>query len=147
MLRRVLAERFGLRFHRESREMPVYALTAAKGSASLQSVDPEKAKEREVDTPFGRQKGVVQMGGRGLYLATAASMADFADSMSTVLDRPVLDRTGLSGHYAIELRWAPDDPAELIALAQRKLGVKFESRKAPFDILVVDHVEKVPVGN
>jgi len=95
MLRRALAERFVLRFHRESRDVPVYALTVAQGGFQLEGVDPEKAKERKIDTPWGLRKGVAQMGERGLYLATATSMTDFADWMSNMLDRPVLDQTGL----------------------------------------------------
>ena len=87
------------------------------------------------------------MGQRGLYIATAASMTDFADWMSNMLGRPVLDQTSLAGHYAIDLRWQPEEPLEMISVAQRKLGVKFESKKAPFAILIVDHIEKVPTAN
>jgi uncharacterized protein (TIGR03435 family) len=147
MLRRALAERFLLRFHRESRDVPVYALSVAKDGFKLEGVDPERAKEREIDTPWGLRKGVTQMGQRGLYIATAASMTDFADWMSNMLGRPVLDQTSLAGHYAIDLRWQPEEPLEMISVAQRKLGVKFESKKAPFEILIVDHIEKVPTAN
>src|ERR1035438_2814210 len=135
MLRTMLAERFGLRFHREQRDLPVYALIEAKGGARLHPVDPEQAKERIVETPMGPRKGIFSFQGRGQYIATAIALGDFADQITSLLDRPVVNQTNLQGTYGIELQWTPGDAMELISVIGRQLGLKLESRKLPHEML------------
>lgn len=146
MLRSMLVERFGLRFHRETKEIPVYALTAGNGKIKLQSISPEQAKEKKIDTPTGPRGGFQSAGGRGWYGAISTSVEAFAAQMSTRLDRPVIDQTGLKGQYTIELKWDPSDDASLIAAIQQ-LGLKLERRKMPFEIFIVDHVDLTPTAN
>lgn len=147
MLRALLADRFGLRFHREMREQSVYALVQAKSGAKLKPADPEKAKDKIVDTPFGPRKGFMSTGGRGVYIATAATMDTLAGQLGGILQRPVLDQTGLKGYYAFDLRWSPEDDTEVISLLERQLGLRLESRKLPVEMFVVDHVERTPTPN
>jgi len=109
----------------------------------------------------------------GLYLqdlgklkANNATMHDFVDAMQySVLDRPVLDRTGIAGRYAFTLNWTPDEsqfrrwraliphstgtkalPPLSVAI-QEQLGLKFDSAMASAEILVIDHVEKPANGD
>ena len=147
MLRAMLAARFGLRFHREQRDVAGYLLVEGKSGLKLHPVDLDQAKERVVDTPMGPQKGVLSFGGRGRYFATATTIGDFADWMSNLLDCPIVNQTHFAGVYAIDLRWPPNDPMELFSLIDRQLGLKLESRKIPNEMFVVDHVDKVPTQN
>ena len=98
--------------------------------------------------------------GRGLYENTTARMADVAGSLSTLLGRTVVDKTGISGTFHIRLTFAPDDsialrvpgppddpapPADgpnIYTAIQEQLGLKLESSKGLVEVLVIDHVEK-----
>jgi uncharacterized protein (TIGR03435 family) len=123
MARALLAERFDLQLHRESKEMPVLALVVSKGGPKLQ--------------PSAATAGPEVRGGRGRLLAKNVTMPIFAAQLAArVLDRPVLDRTGLPGEFDINLEWPPD---ELFAALQEQLGLKLESQKAPVEVLVIDH--------
>jgi len=147
MMRTMLVERFGLKFHRETKDVPVYVLTEGKARAKLQPVEPEQAKERVVNLPSGPRKGVQSAMGHGTYTATYTSIELFAGQMGGMLDRPVIDQTGVQGFYRIELRWDPSDQMDLISVIERQLGFKFEKRKTPYEMFVVDHVESVPTAN
>jgi uncharacterized protein (TIGR03435 family) len=95
--------------------------------------------------------------GRGILRGKSISMAQFADMLSSRLDRPVQDLTALAGVFNIQLEWTPDEVAavdsdeaagpSIFSAIQAQLGLKLETRKLPVDVLVVDHVEKVPVEN
>ena len=147
MLQTLLAERFNLKFHREMREMPVYALVLGKNGP--------KFKESAPDAPRMSNHGV---NGRNqnmtLSQVTMESVADQIKSGSG-LDRPVLDRTGLAGKYDIKLEATPEfrinsspQPGDISVFdaVQQQLGLKLEPQKAIVDVLVVDHVEK-PTAN
>lgn len=80
-------------------------------------------------------------------------MADIADALGQgVLNRPVVDQTGLTGRFDLRLMWTPDGPAtatesadappDLFTAIQEQLGLKLASTKAPVDVLVIDHVER-----
>ena len=71
-------------------------------------------------------------------------MKDFADALSRnpLIDRPVLDRTGLEGEYLILLRWGTDD--NFMGAVEEQLGLKFEAETAPMDVVIVDRIEKPP---
>lgn len=153
LLRPLLAERFHLATHRESREMPAYVLTVGKNGPKL-----EEARAGG-DLSF---KKVNKTGGariRGGHL----TMAQFAEILSRRLGHPVLDKTGLTGAYLVSLEWAaektpkkpgkpgkvkPDkDRSSIFTAIQEQMGLRLEGRKAPVDILVIDHVGKTPEPN
>jgi uncharacterized protein (TIGR03435 family) len=141
MLQSLLTERFQLKLHRETQERPVYALVVAKNGPKLK----ESAPDKEPSTSVG--------GGRTSHLTmTRATMEQFAVQLSTSgLDRPVVDKTGLAGHYDITLNWIPEfagppapnsDGVNVFTAVQEQLRLKLETEKAPIEILVIDHAEK-----
>jgi uncharacterized protein (TIGR03435 family) len=132
MARNLLADRFHLSLHRESKEMPVYALAIAKGGPKLR---PSSGHGPEV------------RGGRGQFEARNVTMEMFAAQLAgRMLDRPVLDRTGIAGEYDITLKWefeAGADNSSSVAIAlQEQLGLKLEAQKGAVDVLVIDRVER-----
>jgi uncharacterized protein (TIGR03435 family) len=149
MLGPLLVDRFHLAFHRETRELPVFALVVAKGGPKFKPGD------------GGAMS--IRLDGKGGYAYTNYSMATLADSLSlmTAVGRPVLDRTGLAGGYSFnaDLYNMPKglSPAEfkdamvnsdaVFSALPEQLGLKLESQKAPIEILVIDHADKVPVEN
>lgn len=137
MLQTLLGERFKLAIHRETKEVAVYALVAAKNGPKLQEVK-DKDKIGGMSTGRGMLRG--QM-----------TLADLARYLSSSAGRPVIDRTGLTAGYEINLQWSPDNSADaaspsLFTAIQEQLGLKLESAKGPVETLVIDHAEK-PSGN
>jgi uncharacterized protein (TIGR03435 family) len=142
MLQSLLAERFKLALHRETKELPVYALTVAKGGPKFK--------------PSDTASGITSNSNRTQWHVTAkGSMASFAEFLTGEAGRPVLDKTGLPGSYELTLDWAPDTaPAandaalpSLFTALQEQLGLKLESTKAPVETLVVDHADRTPTEN
>jgi uncharacterized protein (TIGR03435 family) len=135
-LQTLLAGRFQLKVHRETREEPVYSLVVGKNGAKL---DPSK--------DFHGLGG-----GKGQFKANGASMEMLAGALAGQLGRPVIDRTGLAGAFDFKLEWTPDaaqaDAApvdagpSLFTALQEQLGLKLESTKAPAEVIVIDHVER-----
>jgi bla regulator protein BlaR1 len=170
MLQALLEDRFKLKVHRESRQVPVYELTVAKGGPKLQPADgsctqpdystwpmpPLPAGKRYcVNTGAGGRKGPNTM----LYQEDAT--VDYVCKLLTlVMDRPVIDKTGLTGKYKFHLEFAidqstpgvidasyaqPSDAApapSIFTVVQQELGLKLEATKGPRDFLVIDHVER-----
>jgi len=142
MVRKLLAERFGLKVHKEQREMPVYALIVAKGGPKLK---PSAHDPLDVPDLSGSGNSVQQS-----LSFTNLSMGDLATGLQDWTDRPVVDQTGLSGRYDFKLHWtsgetratAPDAPPGLFTAIQEQLGLKLEPVKAQADVLVVDAVQK-----
>jgi uncharacterized protein (TIGR03435 family) len=134
MVQTLLAERFQLKFHRETKEQPVYALVVGKGGPKLQAAKSE-----------GRGVGI---GVRGRLNGNGADMKTLASVLADRLSRSVVDRTGLKGFYDFLLTWTPDevqadDPGPSLSTAiQEQLGLKLESTKAPVEMIVIDHAEK-----
>jgi uncharacterized protein (TIGR03435 family) len=144
MLRALLIERMGLKTHLEKREMPVYALTIAKGGP--------KFSESTTEGPE------VSSQEKGVLIAQRASIGEFAAELSgKVFDRPVIDATGLTGRYDVRFDMAavraayqadPSDAAGIMMAAlEEQMGLKVVSRKAQVDVLVIDHSEKRPREN
>lgn len=143
LTQKVLAERFGLRLHRETKEMAVYAVTVAKGGAKI---------ARSVGDPNGTSdESDRRSGGQVTMRMTNASMGEFTMHLGFFLDRPAVDRTGLAGRYDFQLNWTADEshaPTDgsaapgLFTAIQEQIGLKLEPVKAPADVLVVDAVEK-----
>jgi uncharacterized protein (TIGR03435 family) len=147
MLRSMLVERFGLRFHRETRDVAVYALTAGK-KVKLEAVDAEGLKDRVFETPIGPRKGCSGSSSRsGSYTAHCATIYEFALAVGRHLDRPVIDQTGLPGTYDIDLQWDPKDQQDLISTIQSRLGLTLEQRRMPFEMFVVDQISVTPSSN
>jgi uncharacterized protein (TIGR03435 family) len=151
MLQKLLAERFQLSFHRDKRELSVYAIVIGRDGPKLTKSG-------------GDPNGLPALFFRGLgnLPARNATMADFAGVMqAAVLDRPVVDQTGLQGRFDFVLTWTPDEfqfaglgarvppppanadaPPDLFTAMQEQLGLKLESTRAPADVLVIDRVER-----
>jgi uncharacterized protein (TIGR03435 family) len=152
MIQKMVAERFKLTFHREKKELPVYVLSVAKTGPKLTKSEGD---------PNGLP-GLFFRGKLGDLGVRNANMADFTGLMQeAVLDRPVLDQTGLTERFDFTLVWTPDDsqfagmgakippPTDganaapnLYTAIQEQIGLKLEATKAPADVMVIDHVEK-----
>jgi uncharacterized protein (TIGR03435 family) len=139
MVKKLMTDRFQLKFHYEKRELPVYLLTVARSGPKL--------KRSDLNGPAGLG------GGPGNLGATNATIADIAELLGHgFLDRPVVDQTGLTGRFDLTLRWTPaelqsstenaDAPPELFTAIQEQLGLKLVSTKAPVDVIVIDRVER-----
>jgi uncharacterized protein (TIGR03435 family) len=145
MLRSVLADRFRLKVHFETRTLPSYALVVSKSGPRLNEVEPGTLSNGLKDP------GGIDMN-RSQLTATGISMQDFAHILQMQLGRPVVDRTGLTGNYSFGLKFAPaqsvptsDDTSaapSIFTVVQEQLGLKLESAKAPVQMLVVDHIER-----
>ena len=152
MLQNLLADRFQLKVHRSTRELPVFALVVARNGPKLKvSVDDPNAPRR------GR--GTLWSGGRKKFEFDRQTMAGFARMLESDVDRPVIDMTGLDGTYDIRLEFAsgppiafepgsPDPQApELFTALTEQLGLRLESRRGPVDVLVVDSALRQPTEN
>ncbi len=135
-LQSMLADRFHLVYHRETKEFPVYALVTAKNGPKL---TPHTG-ARGGGTSSQNNNGISHMTG------TSQTMGNFADFLARHLDRPVIDRTGVSGKYDIKMDWSKEgidsNLPTLFSALQEQLGLRLESTKGPVEILVVDSVDK-----
>jgi uncharacterized protein (TIGR03435 family) len=146
MMRALLADRFQLAVHRESKEMPAYALVAARGGPKLQQVEPGGTNMNNNGNNNSRQ-----------ITAERVSMAGLAETLARIVEHPVVDRTGLQGVYKLKLEYAPDNAKpdgpdgaagpSIYAALQEQLGLKLQTQKLPVEIIVVDRVERVPTEN
>ena len=139
MLQTLLSERFSLVFHRESKEVPVFALLQAKGGSKLKVADQTTGCHGTGDS-------------KGRKLVCQTSLAHFADWLSRQTGRPVIDKTQLEGAFAIDMDWLPDAPDDapntaLFEALNRQLGLRLEGQHAPREFIVVDSANKVPVEN
>jgi uncharacterized protein (TIGR03435 family) len=145
MMAGLLAERFQLRFHLEKRELPVYAIVVDRNGLKL-------------EPSGGDLNGLPSLGfrGRGQLTARNSNVADLAwELQSAVLDRPVIDQTGLARRFDFTLSWTPDEfqsPAvvgangtteelfpNLFTAVREQLGLRLETTKARVDVMVVEH--------
>lgn len=151
MLQKLIVERFKLTFHHDKRELSVYVLSLAKTG---QKMTKSEGDPNGLPGLFFRQLGDLNV--------RNANMADFSGLMqSAVLDRPVLDQTGITGRWDFTLKWTPDDsqfsgmgarippptdsanaPPNLYTAIQEQVGLKLEATKAMADVMVIDQVEK-----
>jgi uncharacterized protein (TIGR03435 family) len=142
MLQDLLAKRFNLMLHRETRMLGVYELVSAKGGPKLSAPKADDA----LFAVHSRESLPRVEDGNFVFRDT--SMPEFAEKLSQLrdIDRPVVDRTGIKGVFDITLKGAatamlqPDGPS-LFTLVQDQLGLKLISAKAPIEVLVVDHAE------
>jgi uncharacterized protein (TIGR03435 family) len=137
MLQPLLADRFKLKIHRETRLMPGYILTVANGGIKAVVADPN------------RHSG--GNGGRGFIDSRASQLSGLTIRLSALLERPVVDMTGDKRKFDFHLQWNPEDTLagrgsasdypSLITALQEQLGLKLESRKVNADVLVVDRAD------
>jgi len=154
MVQKLLTERFKLTFHHDQRELSVYVIGVATGGPKMTK------STAATNDPQG-----FQFRGLGDLIVRNMSMKDFASWMqSGVMDRPVVDQTGLTDRYDFTLKWTPDDsqfaqfrgagvspppptddpkaPPSLYTAISEQIGLKMGPAKAPDDVIVIDHVEK-----
>jgi uncharacterized protein (TIGR03435 family) len=156
MVRKLLAERFKLSLHRDKRELLVYALNKAGSAPKLAK---SAASLNQLPNLISRDIGKLKV--------TNGTMQEFANVMQfSILDRPVLDQTGIEGRYDFTLNWTPDDsqypnlgrkishptaggyaPPPLSAAIQQQIGLRLDLIRAPVEALVIDHVEKPQESN
>lgn len=145
MLQALLANRFQLKVHEESRELPIYSLVLAKDGPKFQ---PSQINGTTID---GRN-GEIKVKG------SDDTVGLLADELARPLGRPVINDTGLHGRYELTLKWTPDDPASagpgahgpsdadpslpsIFTALEEQLGLKLVARKGPVPVLVVDRAE------
>jgi uncharacterized protein (TIGR03435 family) len=145
MLQAMLAERFKLTVHQETKEVPAYALVPGKGGPKL------TRPAAEDKTNFGMRRQADPNGQiSNKIVGRKTELRDFAFLLLLTTRRPVIDRTGLTGEFNFDLEFAPfdsADPAEssapsLFTALQEQLGLRLENTKAPLDGLVIDHAER-----
>lgn len=187
MLQALLEERFQMKLHRETRDLPVYALVAGKNGPHLEEALADTPASASAAGPVnvsatGERRGVSINYGNGSSFTFAdnrlegrkLSASQMADVLSRFTEKPVVNMTDLTGNYNFVLELAPEDFRAMlirsavqagIQLSPRalqladeasgaslfsaieKLGLKLDSRKAPLEVLVVDHAEKTPTEN
>jgi uncharacterized protein (TIGR03435 family) len=147
MLQRLLADRFKLTLHRETREQPIYALVIAKGGPKLQ------ASSAELSVP------VIQKKANGGFVYKGTPLSSLTLILSQEVGRTVIDKTGLTGQYDFSLEYErgrpgrggpdgtepapiPDSLPSVFTALQEQLGLKLESQRGPVEFIVVDHAEK-----
>jgi uncharacterized protein (TIGR03435 family) len=148
MLQNLLAERFHLALHNETRQLPAYALVVAKSGPRLK--------------PAAGFAGGTN-GRPGFLDAKSTTIRKLADLLARMTGQPVADETGLAGAYDFQLEWSPDETIKLapdappvttnpngpslFSALQEQLGLKLEARKGPVEVLVVDRIERTPTEN
>lgn len=198
MLQNLLAERFGVKVHHETKELPMYSLVVAKGGPKMKESAPEETTKEGAEPPpqplpsqpkmgadgfpilpnIGGGRGgifMIMMPNRARLMGNKQTMKDLATRLSDMLSKPVIDMTELTAKYDFTLTYSPEGmngmlgpppggmiggrgPADgtanepesaptLFAAIQSDLGLKLDAKKGPVDLVVVDHIEKVPTEN
>jgi len=156
MVRKLLKDRFNLSFHREEKVFAIYELTVSPGGPKLTaSTAPPEEPYNLTSTLFPATSGGID---HAMLPAHNATMAQFAALLQrAILDRPVVDSTGVTGRYDFELQWTPDESQfggalppgapdtgkpGLSAAMEQQLGLKMASTRGPIATLVVDHLDR-----
>jgi uncharacterized protein (TIGR03435 family) len=173
MMQALLADRFKLAVHHETKELPIYALVIARSDGALGSqlrrndcVCPDNARPAAPPDPGQPQRCGSISTGFGRLTLRAIPMSQILQFLSPSVNRVLVDRTGLSGNFDLDLRWTPDQvpqrapgtPADqplringvdidpngpsIFTAVQEQLGLKLDSQKGPVDLLVIDRVEQ-----
>ena len=142
MLKDLLVTRCGLTLHHEQKERPVYVLSIdEKGSKLSQSASSTTG----LPTQTGGHEG-----SNRIRTFQSNSIPDFILGMQGFVDRPLVDKTGLSGHYDFKLKWSPEDIStgsegtepELFTAMREQLGLKVKSEREPIEVLVIDAIRQ-----
>jgi uncharacterized protein (TIGR03435 family) len=136
-LQSLLADRFQLKYHRETKESPVYFLVAAKTGPKL--TKHTGARGTDMDENGGKDKVAMS--------ATKLTMAGLASWLARELDRPVIDHTTIGGEFDLKLEWSSEQIGEssgpsIFTALQEQLGLRLESGKGPVEMIVIDSIEK-----
>jgi uncharacterized protein (TIGR03435 family) len=166
MLQTLLAERFQLRVHRETREIPAFVLTVARGGARLplskesSCVEPDSTKPMPASAPgdivsrrCGNNRLTTVTPPNVQWMGVGIDMNQVASSLSIYFRRPVVDRTGLGGRYDVNIELPPLQPVttadggpalgvSAVTILQEQLGLRVEEGKGPVEVLVVDRIER-----
>jgi len=165
MLQALLADRFKLAVHHDSKELSIYALVVAKNGPRLQQAKPGDTYPNGIKGPDGIARAGMMRMGRGQLTSQGLPLTELARLLTAQLDRTVVDKTGLPGNYDFTLQWTPDESQgamfrgpdagppgsapsaessgpSLFTALQEQLGLKLESQKGPVEIYVIDHAEK-----
>ncbi|MGC4054794.1 MAG: TIGR03435 family protein [Paludibaculum sp.] len=169
MLQALLEERFGLRIHRETRTVPVYAMTVEPGAPRLKvfasgSCVPMPVKMPLPELPAGQEYCKMCVGIQPPVVdAQGSTLAEFAQMLNLVLDRPVVDQTGLAGQYDLHLQFgvseatprylpggdlarfvdaAANQGAPSIFAALQEMGLRLQPAEGTREFLVIDHVAR-----
>jgi bla regulator protein BlaR1 len=168
MLQTILEDRFKLKIHRETRQGPVYELALGKGSPKLKPLQDGSCTPPVVGRPLpllpdGQRRCRNMVSSRGSVDFEGGTLSMFAGSLGMVLDRPVIDKTGITSYFEIHLVFSPDDSAEprpvtvdpgasgasrtsdapgIFQAIQEQLGLRLVPAKGPVDVLVIDHIER-----
>jgi bla regulator protein BlaR1 len=175
MMQDLLRDRFQLRTHRETRELPIYELTIAKSGFKLKEADPGAPVVPSPPPPPGTppptnpaalptlQPGAIGILGNGIT-ASRVQISALASALSGILGRPVIDKTGIMGEYGFKFVFScggldgapPATPAagleasdpmpSIFTAVQEQLGLRLESAKGPIEVLVIDNASK-PMEN
>jgi len=158
MMQTLLAGRFGLRIHREVKDVSAFAMVINSGGPKLK----ESTVGKDDSGPTFSQ--TISYTGAGKMEVRRASMAEFAGFLSGLIHRPVVDMTGLTGRYDLDPAFSNEDtrgtaivtfddgqqsPASATSIftSIRDFGLRLQSRRLPLEVIVVDRVEKTPTGN
>jgi len=161
MLQQLLADRFKLVVHHEARDFPLYALVPSKGGPNLEGTKPDQIQQSKLGGPVC----VVTAARRGTLGLKGCTSADLArilyGAAKPDLGRKVVDQTGLTGRYTVELHWTPVDTSmssasasaatdaagpSIFTAVKEQLGLELKPIKGPLDTIVIDHVE-MPTEN
>jgi uncharacterized protein (TIGR03435 family) len=172
MVQTLLAQRFALKTHHETRSLQSYALVAVRKDGTLgaqaapSNVDCDTWLAEKRPTfgagspsrlvPGGKRAACTMMATRRFIAAGTQTLTQLATTLSALVGRPVIDRTGISGTFDMDLEWTPSmemaapgsttaangDGPSIFAALQEQLGLRLESTTAPFDVLVIDHIER-----
>lgn len=162
MLQSLLADRFKLKLHRETKEIPIYALVVGKGGPKIQLSADQGSPDVNGPSPAGAtgpNRGAFRFG-PGSMIGNAVPISLLARFLSQRLNHMVIDRTDLVGRFNIQLQWTPTvgenpfdlggnsippaDPSlpSIFAAIQEQLGLKLETARGPVEVFIIDHVEQ-----
>lgn len=152
LLQALLADRFHLKIHHETKILPMYDLLIAKGGSKLKANAPVVVSEG-AGTEAAKRHQMMTMG-PGMLKVEGMTAEGIASQLSSIVQATVTDKTGLTGNFDFELKWTADDagPASsnspdeqdvsIFTVVQEQLGLKLQPSKGPVDTLVIDHAEQ-----
>ena len=159
MMQTILEDRFKLQIHRETRQGPVYELALGKGSQKLKPLQDGSCTPVVIGRPLpllpdGKHlcRNMVSLDSpRRSVEIEGGTLSGFAGLLGMALDRPVIDKTGITGYFEIHLVFSPSDSAApgavtadpgIVQAIQEQLGLRLVPAKGPVDVLVIDHIER-----
>jgi uncharacterized protein (TIGR03435 family) len=150
MVQTLLAERFHLKFHRESKDLPVLVISVGKTAPKLFPAKEGETHSLQASPLTGADQKAVSFH----IVATRFTLAQFSEAFARQLGRVIVDETGLKGNYDFTMDLTPDenrpnplDASLLIAGLRDQLGLALKSQKGPVDFLVIENVDRVAAEN